>query len=358
MFSTKVWKNIIFDSLLGSQYLYNPISNNSHNVVICLEPLDIRMRDYPNNVMKSYKIFHYLPFYNESDCFHECVVSTRCPDVRCGRITSLMNMYTMAGIVQKYAQKNQNILLYAGNNTQNVIVFILCCMIYDSGGDISIDTLSLTPSNKLYVNCFIQLIIEYVPRKFIYVANMKSTVIQNSPYQIIDVARVNNSNANKGRLTLSIAPGKKDTKWNRDLQTDLDVIKLADIDIIVCLLEWSELRLLNIENYPKIAQEQGLMFYHLPIKDRGSPTQKDIEVLIPSLVEHLTMGENILVHCRGGLGRAGTITACCLCHFGFTSESAISSIRQNRPGAIQTRKQEECVDIYYSNLLNSIKNIS
>lgn len=166
------------------------------------------------------------------------------------------------------------------------------------------------------------------------------------PYHIINIAHFKINENVQGRLALSIAPGKKDTRWNRDLKKDLDVIKANGIQVIVCLLEWSEMQKLKITEYPTLAQGYGFVFYHLPIKDMGVPNQKDIDVLIPILIQHLFQGQNILVHCKGGLGRAGTISACCLGHFGYEGLTAINMVRMQRPKAIQTDKQEECVVKY------------
>lgn len=174
-------------------------------------------------------------------------------------------------------------------------------------------------------------------------------------YKMIDVAHVNVDNNQKGKLFISSAPGRKDRKWNRDLDTDLSDIKASKINIIVCLLEWSELRFLNILNYPKKTQEKGLLFYHLPVKDLAAPSSKELDALIPVLVKHLSEGNNILVHCRAGLGRAGAICACCLIHFGLSGEKAIGTVRTQRPGAIQSSEQEKCVRDYYCNLLKRFK---
>ena len=178
-----------------------------------------------------------------------------------------------------------------------------------------------------------------------------------SPYTIVDVAHIVFDPLRpdiKGRLTISIAPGKKDQRWNRDLQLDLDAIKNNGIQVIVCLLQWSEMKMLSITDYPKRAQEQGFLFYHLPIQDRRTPNHKDIDVLVPIIVQHLIAGQNVLVHCRGGLGRAGTICGCCLGHFGYDGVTAIGIVRKQRPGAIQTEQQAACVVKYCREVTNRI----
>ena len=53
--------------------------------------------------------------------------------------------------------------------------------------------------------------------------------------------------------------------------------------------------------------------------------------------------QNILVHCRGGLGRAGMISARLLVESGVEPQTAIERVRTARPGAIEKRQQEAWV---------------
>jgi ADP-ribosyl-[dinitrogen reductase] hydrolase len=52
---------------------------------------------------------------------------------------------------------------------------------------------------------------------------------------------------------------------------------------------------------------------------------------------------DVLVHCRGGLGRAGTIAARLLVELGMEPIKAIASVRAVRPGAIETTEQEKFI---------------
>jgi ADP-ribosyl-[dinitrogen reductase] hydrolase len=54
-------------------------------------------------------------------------------------------------------------------------------------------------------------------------------------------------------------------------------------------------------------------------------------------------GHDVLVHCRGGLGRAGTIAARLLVELGMEPAEAIARVRAVRPGAIETPEQERFV---------------
>lgn len=183
----------------------------------------------------------------------------------------------------------------------------------------------------------------------------RRTTSEQVPYLIVDIAHVATDPLHpsiRGRLSVAISPGKKDNRWNRDVDLDLKIIKDNGIKVIVCLLEWSEMRMLDIVDYPRKAEEAGFLFYHLPIRDCGVPSQNEISVLIPILVQHLVNGQHILIHCREGLGRAGTICACCLIRFGYDPKTAIEIIRKRRPRAIQTHKQEECIAQYCQRLIH------
>jgi protein-tyrosine phosphatase len=54
-----------------------------------------------------------------------------------------------------------------------------------------------------------------------------------------------------------------------------------------------------------------------------------------------------VIHCRGGLGRSGTVAAACLVALGHGPAEAIERVRAARPGAVESRSQEEWVRSYF-----------
>lgn len=166
-------------------------------------------------------------------------------------------------------------------------------------------------------------------------------------FEICEIAKI----PNKGRLTISMAPGKKDKKWNRSITRDLLSIRQNGIHVIVCLLQRSELKSLSLTDYPRRAYDSGFIFYHVPVRDRSAPHLDDMNVLVPIIIKHLCSGHNVLIHCRSGLGRAGTVAACCLSHFGFSFSDCIHLIRIQRPGSIQTLEQELFIQRYNNYVL-------
>jgi hypothetical protein len=76
---------------------------------------------------------------------------------------------------------------------------------------------------------------------------------------------------------------------------------------------------------------------------RDARRAMDAKPLREELRSILRSGSDVLVHCRGGLGRAGTIAARLLVELGMKPATAIASVRAVRPGAIETSDQEKFV---------------
>lgn len=134
--------------------------------------------------------------------------------------------------------------------------------------------------------------------------------------------------------------------WDRDLDLDLDRIEDWGATTILTLLQPEELELLKVEALPKKTHARALRWIHMPIEDGSVPT-----VAFEHLWKHnrnvllntLRSGKNLLVHCRGGLGRAGLVAARLLVELGYDPTDAVNTVREHRPGAIETNAQEEHV---------------
>ncbi len=151
----------------------------------------------------------------------------------------------------------------------------------------------------------------------------------------------------RGRIGVTFAPGKNDRgDWARDLDTDLDAIAAWGAKAVVTLLEPDELRWLAIPGLGAGVERRGMEWLHMPIRDVSTPgpafAAKWPEVSL-RLHARLAAGESVVVHCRGGLGRAGMVAARLLTETGVDPEAAIARVRAVRPGAIETDAQEDWV---------------
>jgi ADP-ribosyl-[dinitrogen reductase] hydrolase len=85
-----------------------------------------------------------------------------------------------------------------------------------------------------------------------------------------------------------------------------------------------------------------------------SPTALDrLNKLRPRLNGAIKSGSSIAIHCMGGLGRSGTVAAIILRDLGIPAQLAIDIVRQFRPGAIETKEQENFVSSIASNHMNN-----
>ena len=174
---------------------------------------------------------------------------------------------------------------------------------------------------------------------------MKKTS-QTDPLRIDGVQ----ANALGGVIGMTFCPGKKidsavSGNWDRDLDTDLAAIAAWSATALLSLIEPHEFERLGVAQM-KESVPAGIEHFILPIVDGGVPSgtwEHAWSKAGPKLRERLALGERIVIHCRGGLGRAGMVAARLLVEFGEDPAAAIRRVRNARPGAIETRRQEQYV---------------
>lgn len=144
-----------------------------------------------------------------------------------------------------------------------------------------------------------------------------------------------------GRLGMTLCPGcKQQWRWNRELQPDLERLKqYYKTDVIVTLMEEFEFADYGVPTLLTRIKEIGFEGVHFPIQDGNIPREDQVEeflALIKNIVQLLTSGKTVVVHCRGGLGRTGTVVSCVLVAMGYKAEEAIKLVRKTR--------SERCVE--------------
>ena len=94
----------------------------------------------------------------------------------------------------------------------------------------------------------------------------------------------------------------------------------------------------------------GLAEVHLPVADLTAPTLDQLELGVQAIRSALADGLGVVVHCAAGLGRTGTLVACYLVSTGLDAPSAISIVREARPGSVETLSQEMAVEEFARHL--------
>ena len=104
-------------------------------------------------------------------------------------------------------------------------------------------------------------------------------------------------------------------------------------------LEWAGVRGLR-----HAAERRGMVLRQVPIRDQGVPSLEDAKDLVRWIEEARTSGHNVVLHCMGGLGRAGTVAACAMVGRGATPDAAITAVRNARgPRAVEIASQADFV---------------
>lgn len=131
-----------------------------------------------------------------------------------------------------------------------------------------------------------------------------------------------------GELAGSAFPG-----WSGDLEEDLQEADEAGITAIVSLTEQPP----DLQAIEAV----GFRHLHLPVSDFSPPTLSQVREFVAFVDEEREAGGAVLVHCRAGVGRTGTMLAAYLVHEGKSAADAVRAVRRSRPGSIETGAQEK-----------------
>ena len=141
-----------------------------------------------------------------------------------------------------------------------------------------------------------------------------------------------------GKLGMTLCPGKYQPvastgAWDRQLDVDLTALVTMGTHRLVSLVTEKDMRVLRVESLGVDALASGMAWDHLPIEDTTVPTPEWMEAAIPvleRLVVDIPEGEVGVVHCMGGLSRAGTFMALYLWMRGMSMQQAITHVREHR----------------------------
>ena len=85
-------------------------------------------------------------------------------------------------------------------------------------------------------------------------------------------------------------------------------------------------------------------YLHIHSNDMGVPVFDDFIFSVDFIHRRIEIKEPVMVHCLAGLGRTGTILACYLIKYEkMSADDAITKIRKERSGSIQSYSQEEII---------------
>jgi len=153
---------------------------------------------------------------------------------------------------------------------------------------------------------------------------------------------------NTGRIGMTFCPGKTTKgiycgKWERNLEWDLAVIEESGAATLISVMEDHEFELLKVPDFKNSVKDRSFQWEQLQVKDTCVPSanvEAQWKLLRQKIHAQLKNNELIVIHCRGGLGRTGLLSAMILVEHGFSPVEAISMVRKTRSRTIETFNQE------------------
>jgi protein-tyrosine phosphatase len=146
-----------------------------------------------------------------------------------------------------------------------------------------------------------------------------------------------------GRLGLAARPRGGD--W---LSDEMAIWKRAGVGVVLSLLTPDEERDLDLVDEASEAKRQKMKFWSLPIPDRQvSKSETKLAETLDKVSNALSTGENVLVHCRQGVGRTGLVAACLLVKSGMSPGAAVENVSAARGVPVpETVEQRDWIDHY------------
>lgn len=107
----------------------------------------------------------------------------------------------------------------------------------------------------------------------------------------------------------------------RNLELDFKRVRQVGVRCIVCCLDDDEMQFLGTpwEEYCRLAHQEGLDVLRIPLPEGLCPlSPQSLDKDLARIIERYTInGIPVLVHCRGGVGRAGLVACCWLLKLGL-----------------------------------------
>ncbi len=117
---------------------------------------------------------------------------------------------------------------------------------------------------------------------------------------------------------------------------------------VVSMLTMMEEACLGLSDEYEACRSLGLHYVSVPIPDRGVPdSMKSFANLVDDLCTRIKASEQVVIHCRMGIGRSGLLCTCILVNQGYSISDSLEAVKKARGIAIpDTVEQLDWINQY------------
>ncbi|BBO75576.1 hypothetical protein DSCW_29930 [Desulfosarcina widdelii] len=119
---------------------------------------------------------------------------------------------------------------------------------------------------------------------------------------------------------------------------DIEAIKSSGIEAVLNLCA-------ECYDLHEIENAHGLDVHWLPITDEDAPQLEDAQKAIDWLNSKIGANKKVLIHCRFGIGRTGTVVMAWLLGQGYSADQA-EALLDHTPSEPKSRRQWDFLDAY------------
>lgn len=136
------------------------------------------------------------------------------------------------------------------------------------------------------------------------------------------------------------------------LSDEIQGLAAAGINVVVSLLQRSEVYELGLAKEADLCRASGIEFISFPIPDRGlPPTGQSFSQTVRTIFDLVNAGRNVMIHCRAGIGRSGLTAAAVLLRSGLSAQQAFDLVSSARGVPVpDTEEQRNWLNLHQSEL--------